>query len=116
MIGSWFDQHEEEWGVLAGVEGRTQVSASRVRLPGVVVAAAAAHPKTLVDPPLIVIEVLSPGDNYTEIERRAQDYRRMGVPNIWLIDPDTRTAASAVSLPGPRRCDLPSMTARSIWM
>jgi Uma2 family endonuclease len=58
----------------------------------VVVVAAAAHPETLVDPPLIVIEVLSPGDSYTEIERRAQDYRRMGVPNIWLIDPDTRTA------------------------
>ncbi len=33
-------------------------------------------------------------DSYAEIERRAQDYRCMGVRNSWLIDPDTRTARS----------------------
>ena len=92
MIGSWFDQHEDEWSILSGVEARTRVSASRVRLPDVVVVAAGPYPETLVEPPLIVVEVLSPDDTYAEIERRARDYREMGVMNIWLIDPDTRTA------------------------
>ncbi|HEY0786544.1 MAG TPA: Uma2 family endonuclease [Acidobacteriaceae bacterium] len=79
MISAWFDQHEEEWGVLTGVEARTQVSASRVRLPDVVVVKAGPHPQTLVEPPLIVVEVLSPDDTYAEIERRAQDYLHMGL-------------------------------------
>jgi Uma2 family endonuclease len=39
----------------------------------------------LVEPPLIVIEILWPDHSYTETELRAQDYRRMGIRNIWLI-------------------------------
>jgi Uma2 family endonuclease len=92
LIGIWFGAHEDEWKVLVGAEVRTQVSASRVRLPDVVVVAAGPQPGVLTAPPLIVIEILSPDDRYTETERRAQDYRRMGVSNIWLIDPETRTA------------------------
>lgn len=92
MIGAWFDAHENEWGVLAGSEARTQVFSSRVRLPDVVVVPAGPHPLMLVEAPLIVVEILSPDDTYAETQRRARDYQDMGVENIWLIDPDTRTA------------------------
>ena len=95
LLCIWFGQHEE-WGLDVAVEVRTQVTASRVRLPDVVVDTAGRWPQTLISPPLIVIEILSPSDSYSETERLAQDYLAMGVPNIWLIDPETRTARVCV--------------------
>jgi Uma2 family endonuclease len=92
IIGAWFEQHEEAWKILTGTGIRTRVAASRVRLPDAVVVKAGPQPQTLVDPPLIVIEVLSPDDSYAETERRARDYQSMGIENIWLIDPETRIA------------------------
>lgn len=43
----------------------------------------------LATPPLIVIEILSPEDRVSRYKERLEDYRRMGVPNIWVIDPMT---------------------------
>ncbi len=90
-IGIWFHAHSE-WNLKAAVEVRTQVSPSHVRLPDVVVGPRRKWPQVLVEPPLIVIEILSPSDSYTEVRRMAREYHAMGVQNIWLIDPDTRTA------------------------
>ncbi len=91
LISHWFYEREE-WGLDVGVEVRTRVTPSRVRLPDVVVDYAGRWPETLVDPPLIVIEILSPYDTYTATQRLAQDYLAMGIPNIWLLDPETCTA------------------------
>jgi Uma2 family endonuclease len=92
LISAWFVQHDEIWQVLVGVEARTRVAKSRIRLPDVVVVPAGSYPQTLVEPPLIVIEILSPDDSYSETQTRARDYQSMGIENIWLIDPETRTA------------------------
>ena len=94
LLSLWFGRHEEAWHIEVAVEVRTQVSPTRVRLPDVVVDWSGDRPDTLVDPPLLVIEILSAGDSYTETQRLAQDYSVMGVQNIWLIDPDTETARS----------------------
>ena len=45
----------------------------------------------LTDPPLLVIEILSPDDSYSDTQERAQDYREMGVETVWIVDPKTRT-------------------------
>ncbi len=92
-IGIWFFRHSE-WNLKTGVEIRTQVSPTHVRLPDVVVGPRGKWPQLLVQPPFIVIEILSPSDSYTEVRRTAREYHAMGVRNIWLIDPDTRTAES----------------------
>ena len=92
LLASWFLNHKQEWRVKAGVEIRTQVTKDRVRLPDVVVLARGVYPQTLIDPPLIVIEILSPDDSYVETKRLALDYHAMGIKNIWLFDPETRTA------------------------
>ena len=68
LLSAWFFSHEDEWKVRAGVEIRTQVSPTRVRLPEGVVDRAYKWPQVLTEPPLIVIEVLSPDDSYTEPE------------------------------------------------
>ncbi len=92
LIGMWFGQHEDEWGVLVAVEVRTRIAASIYRLPDVVVVRTAPEQGSITEPPLIVVEVLSPRDSYDETQRRARDYQDMGVENVWIIDPDARTA------------------------
>jgi len=41
-------------------------------------------------PPLIAIEVLSPEDTFPKLQQRIDDYLRMGVANIWVLDPETK--------------------------
>ncbi len=76
---------------------RTQVSTTRVRIPDVVVVRSGSQPDVLVDAPLLVIESLSPDDSYSDTQQRAQDYLRMGVQTIWIIDPESRTARLCTS-------------------
>ena len=92
LIFTWFLQRGEEWNVVPSIDVRTRVSTDHVRLPDVVVDWAGPHPPVLVEAPLLAIEVLSPSDSHSALRQRAKDYTAMGIPNIWLIDPDTRTA------------------------
>ena len=46
--------------------------------------------------PPAVVEVLSPGDTYSDTQQRASDYVRMGIAAIWIIDPKTRTSRQCV--------------------
>jgi Uma2 family endonuclease len=90
LLGAWFSNHREEWNIKAGIGIRTRVSAERVRLPDVIVDYKRKGPATLAEPPLIVIDVLSPTDSYSETKTLARDYIDMGVRNIWLVDPERR--------------------------
>jgi Uma2 family endonuclease len=38
-------------------------------------------------PPHIAIEVVSPGDRYTEIHQKLEEYQRWGVRHVWLVAP-----------------------------
>jgi Uma2 family endonuclease len=91
LLAAWIGAHEKQWGIIGSVAQRVQVSESRVRVPDLVVLTAGAQPDVLTDPPLLVIEILSPDDSYSDTQDRAQDYRAMGVETVWIIDPKTRT-------------------------
>ena len=41
-------------------------------------------------PPLIVIEIVSRVDRYTEIVQKLGEYRTWGVQHVWLVDPYLR--------------------------
>jgi Uma2 family endonuclease len=43
-------------------------------------------------PPLLCIEVLSPCDSLKSMRKRVQDFFGMGVKDIWIFDPETRSA------------------------
>jgi Uma2 family endonuclease len=45
-------------------------------------------------PPFICVEILSPGDALAYMVEKFTDYREMGVPNIWVVDPYKQWAAS----------------------
>ncbi len=91
LLAAWIGAHEKQCGIIGSVAQRVQVSESRVRVPDLVVLTAGAQPDVLTDPPLLVIEILSPDDSYSDTEERAKDYRAMGVEVVWIIDPKTRT-------------------------
>jgi Uma2 family endonuclease len=42
--------------------------------------------------PDLVAEVISPNDFYSDVMRRIFDFMEAGVPLIWVIDPDSRSA------------------------
>ena len=93
FITSLFIANEERWGTDALVEQRIRISATRVRIADVAVLGPhAPYEEVTVTPPLLCIEVLSPEDRLSRAELVMADYRAMGVPNIWLIDPIHRTA------------------------
>jgi Uma2 family endonuclease len=39
------------------------------------------------EPPLVVIEILSPDDRHHDLMEKLEEYRVWDVPNIWVIDP-----------------------------
>ena len=86
-------RNEEEWGTVAMAEVRVQVSPTRFRIPDVcVVREGDANEPIVTAAPLLCLEVLSPRDSDTSMRRRAQNYFDMGVPEIWIFDPQTRNA------------------------
>jgi len=91
-ILKWFWQHEKEWGVEVLQELRIQVAPTRYRVPDVTVLDRNQPSQQIVTvPPLAVFEVLSPEDTLQRLKQRMEDYRAMGIPEIWIIDPQDST-------------------------
>jgi Uma2 family endonuclease len=97
LLAAWFLQHESKWSVMTSTEQRTRTSSSRVRVPDLIVVVEGPQPPVIVAPPLLVVEILSPDDTYSETEDRSRDYLNMGVETVWLIDPATRTGRMCVA-------------------
>jgi Uma2 family endonuclease len=91
LLAAWFVNHEQAWGITCSTEQRIRVSQDRVRVPDLVVLTAGPQPDVLTEPPLLIIEILSPDDTYSDTQERAQDYRAMGVETVWIVDPKTRS-------------------------
>ena len=90
QIAAWFMNHAKEWDLKAAVEVRTRVAPTRVRLPDMVVGPRRRWPETLVEPPLLVVEIVSPSDTFGHIDELVVDYRAMRIPNIWIVQPTHR--------------------------
>jgi Uma2 family endonuclease len=91
-IATWFWQHREEWGIRALPELRVRVAATRYRVPDVTVLDRNRPVEQIIThPPLAVFEVLSPEDSLQRLKRKLEDYRAMGIPEIWVIDPQDST-------------------------
>ena len=91
LLTIWFGQHETLWSVFVLTEQRVLVSPSRVRIPDVLLTSTDPQTETLTSPPILVVEILSPDDTYSDTEERARDYQAMGVEMVWVIDPKSRT-------------------------
>jgi Uma2 family endonuclease len=91
FLGNWFFQHRQEWQLHVLPEMRIRVSPTRVRIADLCLMSRTQEvERVLTKPPLAVIEILSPEDRISRYNDRLGDYRRMGVPNVWIIDPGNR--------------------------
>ena len=87
----WFRSHDKEWNIRAVTELRMRISPTRFRIADVcLISRGEPTDQVLQRPPIAVIEVLSPEDRISRYQERFQDYRRMGVRHIWVVDPQTR--------------------------
>ncbi len=78
--------------VRAMQELRVQVAETRFRIPDVCLLPASLRTPIIREAPLLCVEVLSPRDTVTRMRRRCEDYLRMGVPEVWIFDPQARIA------------------------
>lgn len=73
-------------------EIRIQVSPTRFRIPDVCLRRVSAPKEQIIrTPPLLCIEVLSPEDRMSRMREKVRDYLEMGVPEVWVVDPATRS-------------------------
>ncbi len=91
FLAAWFFNHEREWEVSCYTEWRTQVSSTHVRIPDVALVQTGLRSAVLENAPVLIVEILSPADTYTEMKTRVADYQHMGAQTIWIIDPETRS-------------------------
>ncbi len=88
-----FRNHREAWNISTFPETRVQVAETRYRIPDVCVMPHTWKRTQIVhQAPLLCIEVKSAGFTLKRELTRAQDYIRMGVSEVWIFDPETRTA------------------------
>lgn len=91
VLAAWLHGRRRKWNIRVVVEQRVQVSARRFRIPDVSVLSTDWPVEQIIRrPPLICIEILSKDDTVGSYRDRVADYTSMGVPNIWLFDPERR--------------------------
>ena len=92
-LTAWFFNNAKTWNIYAIVEQRIRVTAHRVRIADVcLISRDAPKEQVLTTPPLLCVEILSPEDRLPRAARVMEDYARMGVPNLWLLDPKDHVA------------------------
>jgi Uma2 family endonuclease len=95
-ISAWFRSHAKEWNIRVLPELRVQVAPTRFRVPDVTVLDRAFVVERIVThPPIAVFEVLSPEDTVVRMKRKLADYAQMGIPQIWVINPETAPASGS---------------------
>ena len=91
LLVHWFQLRAREWNIHVVPEIRLQVAPARFRIADLcVLLRTEKRERILHSPPLLVIEILSPEDRISRYHERLADYRQMGVPHIWVVDPETR--------------------------
>ena len=109
-IGSWFWNRRSDWRIYPVTEQRIRVAPDRVRVCDVaVLPLEARREKVTTTTPLVCIEILSPEDRLSRAKLVLSDYLRMGVPNLWLVDP-LRRAAFTFDVAGLHEADPTALT------
>jgi len=74
----------------AAVAVRVQVTASRIRVPDVVlVAGPQPAGRIITAPPHLIVEILSPDDRAGAVQEKINDYLAFGIPCVWVVNPGT---------------------------
>ena len=99
-ICAYLTARYEGSGILSVPELRIRVSSTRFRVPDVCVFLGDPGEQVPTTPPFICIEILSPEDRMSRVEIRINDYLAMGVPYVWVLDPQTKQAFTSTAAEG----------------
>jgi Uma2 family endonuclease len=99
-LGAYLLGQYDSSGIRVATELRIRVTATRFRVPDISVFLKDPGERVPTQPPFLCIEILSPEDRMSRIEERITDYLRMGVPYVWVLDPQTRQAYVATPAEG----------------
>jgi len=120
LLAAWFVNHESAWGTTCSTEQRVRVSDDRIRVPDLVVLPASPQPDVLTEPPLLVIEILSPDDPFSRVLRKCHLYETWGIRQVVVVDPQARLVWSYEN-GAPRETDVIArrgdrgITAQELW-
>ena len=105
-----FSSREQSLDITVLPSLRVRVAANRYRVADLcILRSDAPYENIPTVPPLLCIEILSPEDSMGEMLERVDDYLRMGVPAVWLVDP-WRRRAFAVDSDGTIRPERKELT------
>jgi Uma2 family endonuclease len=91
LIGSFY-LRRRQWNITILPEVRVQVRPMRFRIPDIAIVLGETDEQILTKPPFLCIEILSPEDRWSRVQDRIRDFLQMGVPYIWVLDPQNKTA------------------------
>ena len=91
VIG-YFHARRKQWNITILPEMRVQVRPTRFRIPDVCIVLGNEYEQILTKPPFLCIEILSPEDRWSRVKDRIDDFLAMGVPYVWVLDPQTKEA------------------------
>lgn len=89
LIMAYLYRQEKSNGTRVVIEQRVRTTPTRFRVPDIVVTDGKPAEQVLTVPPLLCIEAISPEDRLSRLTLRAKEYIAMGVPEVWIIDPET---------------------------
>lgn len=84
-LAIYFGKHLDQMKIRTEIHMR--LAPKRIRIADFAVFLEKPAERIPVSPPHIVVEIVSPGDRYTEIHDKLEEYRRWGIQHIWLVDP-----------------------------
>jgi Uma2 family endonuclease len=94
-LGALFWRFRDSHRLFVCSETRMRLAPDLYRIPDVAVFAESEPAEPVPSqPPLIVIEIISPDDRYSEVLEKLMEYQRWGVPLIWVVDPRQKTLAA----------------------
>lgn len=99
-IAAYLFARRHQWHIIVLPGMRVQIKPNRFRIPDICVILGEPSEKILTKPPFLCIEILSPEDRMSRVRERIDDYLEMGVPYVWVLDPETRLAYTATHADG----------------
>jgi Uma2 family endonuclease len=88
-ICEWFSQKAVSREIRVRPSLRVQVNPETFLVPDVAILDASLPKEPwATHPPLAGFEVLSPEDTVKKLKRKLTEYAAMGIPQIWVVDPD----------------------------
>jgi len=104
-LAAYLHNRRKQWNIQACTELRIRIRGKRYRIPDVCVYTLPAPTERVPSRmPFLWIEILSPEDKILDIWSKASELIEAGVPNIWIINPNTlesqlRTSAGVSDVP-----------------